>query len=359
MVLIKNLTADASFNIAQRPTLEKIAHDAAIGRTRFSELYRMFYTNGPGNGSMLSLPFDQLVEHGIGHALSWERAADPRAVIELANKGNFSALALSIGQAEKYQNLIYPNVPLIIKVDGHFLVGEEVPYERQSTMASIERALNAGANAIGFTFYLGGKETESDTERVAGITELAHRFGKPVFMWAYTRGPLPSAMGEDSLYWCAQGISAAESIGVDVVKQKFPAFVKGKKKDSYIKNLSEGSYLHNKMPDVEKLLELEPEDPENASYELHVKRLSFLAQVAPNTLKIYSGGPKYTDIQKDLVDTTRAVMDSGNEGRIIGRNLWARPIEEALPLLDQIIAIMRKEKYHRPLKEERFSKPLS
>ncbi len=357
MSLIKDLITDAKTNVVESPTLETIARDGNLGRARMAELYNMFYTHGPGNGTMLSLPFDQLVEHGVGHTLKWERSADPRAVIELGNRGDFSALALSIGQAEKYQNLIRPDLPLIVKVDGHFLIGKDVSYHRHSTMATIERALTAGANAIGFTFYIGGEETQYDVERVAEFTDISHQYGKPVFMWAYARGPVPAAMGADSLFWCAQGISAAESIGADVVKQKFPA--PAKDKALYEEYLSEvdgkKGYYFAGMPEVAGLLDLEPDDPKNIPYELHVKRLNFLAKVAPNTIKIISGGPKSKDPEKDLIETTRVVMDSGNEGRIVGRNLWGRPVEEGIDLARKIVDIMRDEKYHRKLTEPRFT----
>ncbi len=350
MVLVNQLTAEAKRNVITRPVLHRIAAEGGMGRARLSELYRMFYSNGPGQGTMLSLPFDQLVEHGVGHALKWDRSADPRAVIELANKGIFSALVLSIGQAEKYQNLIRPDLPLIVKVDGHFLIGKEVPYPRQSNMATVHRAIRAGANAIGFTMYLGGEETEQDVERVAEITEAAHDCGKPVFMWAYTRGPLPEKMGPDSLYWCAQGISAAESIGVDVVKQKYP--VPSKNPEVYRQCLSESGgskgYLLSKMPEVDQLLSLEPEVGQVLTMDQQVKRLSFMSQIAPNTLKIISGGPKTADPQKDLIETTECVMSSGCEGRIVGRQLWGRPIEEALELNRKIVEVMRRPDYRRP-----------
>jgi class I fructose-bisphosphate aldolase len=356
MTLIEKLSADPGANVARRPTLEIIAREGSIGRSRMSELYRMFHVHGPGHGTMLSLPFDQLVEHGVGHTLKWERSADPRAVIELGNSGYFSAMVLSIGQAEKYQTLIRPDLPLIVKVDGHFLVGKEVPYPRHSLMSSVERAVAAGANAIGFTFFIGGEETQQDVERVAHITGKAHEHGKPVFMWAYARGPLPQKMGTDSLFWCAQGISAGESIGVDVVKQKFPAPVKDLKTySSYLGEVEgEKGYFYSKMPEVEKLLELEPAAPNAMTTDLHVKRLNFMADVAPNTLKIISGGPKSKDPQKDLIETTRAVMDSGNEGRIVGRNLWGRPLDEGLELAREIVAIMQESSYRRTLNEARF-----
>jgi len=351
MVLTKQLTSDAEKNVAERPTLERISKDGCIGR-RAMELYNMFYKHGPGNGAMLSLPFDQLVEHGIGHILSWENSGNPEAVIELAGSGKFSALAFSIGQAEKYKRLVKEcGVPLIVKVDGHFLVGDEVVYPRHSEMASVKRAVDAGANAIGLTFYLGGEETQQDVERVSRIIEEAHKSEKPVFMWAYARGPLVDKMGADSLYWCSQGVSAGESLGADVVKQKFPMPLSNKKISEYKMNLERKGYLGSKMPDAEKLLELEPKNSEETPSELHVKRLSFMARCAPRTQVIVSGGPK-SENEEGLLKTLRIIMDSGLEGQIMGRNLWARPIEEALALNARMISIMQDEKYSRKLSAE-------
>lgn len=353
-MLLKNLSSDANENVSYRPTLETISADGNIGRPRMSELHAMFYNNGPGNGTMLSLPFDQLVEHGVGHTFKWDRSADPRAVIELANRGPFSLIALSIGQAEKYGNLIRPDLPLLVKVDGHFLIGKEVPYERHSRMSSVDRAVDAGANAIGFTFYFGGKETEADVERCAAITERAHVLGKPVFMWAYARGDLPGKMGADSLFWCAQAVSAGESLGADVVKQKFP--MPAKDKEAYRKELSEvdgkKGLFYGKMAEIDQLLELEPKSEEDFTHDLQVKRLAFMSGVAPNTLKIISGGPKGPE--ETLLKTLEAVMDSGCEGQIVGRNLWGRPINEAFELAGKMMDIMQREVYHRELTSPRF-----
>lgn len=345
MVLIDKLSSDARVNVSARPSIHRIYREAKINEGVRDKLLDMFYNYGPKNGTMLSLPFDQLVEHGIGHMFSWDRAGDSRAVIELANSGLFSALVLSIGQAEKYRRLV--QVPLIIKVDGHFSVGKDVPYERHSNMSSVERAVEAGADAIGLTFYMGGRETETDVERCSGIIEKAHIFGKPVFLWAYARGPLPEAMGPDSLYWCCQGISAGESLGADVVKQKFPMPVKAEKREAYFRNLQKEGYIHKMTPDISEILKLEPENPEEITHELNVRRLALMACVAPHTLKIISGGPK-TKNEEGLLNTLRTVMDSGNEGQIVGRNLWGRPIEEALSLARRMNDLMKHEQYARP-----------
>jgi len=353
-MLIENLSHRATDNVSQRPTLEEIESDGCIARPRMSALYDLFYKNGPGNGTMLSLPFDQLVEHGPGHTFKGEKTADPREVIKLANLGPFSALALSIGQAEKYSRRIRPDLPLLIKLDGHFLVGKDVPYNRHSTMSKINRAKRAGANAVGFTFYLGGEETQEDTERCSELVDAAHQQDLPVFAWMYCRGPLPKAMGEDSLYWCTLGVSAGESIGVDIVKQKFPKPVSKDKLQAYRENLSNDGYLHSKMPEANQFLELEPKNPKKMPQQLAVKRASVMAQIAPNTLKIISGGAK-ADNEAELLKTLRTVMDSGNEGQIIGRNLWGRPTPQALDLANNMVSLMQRPKYHRKLTDPRFT----
>jgi len=361
MVLIKELSSDAKLNVAERPTLQKISYEGNLGRRITTELYNILYHNGPGNGTMLILPFDHLFGTGVGHTLSWDQCADPRAVIELANRGNFSALALSIGQAEKYQNLIRSDLPLIIKVDGSFLTGIEVKNPTHSAMSSVERAIKAGANAIGCFISIGNEKTEQDVVRVSKIIEEAHQHGKPVFLWAYAQGLMPEEMGADSLFWCAQCVSVAESLGADVVKQKFPVPIKGEKLQAYKKNLlgieKEGifqpSFLKSRMSEVDQLLELEPEDPDNVSFELNVKRLSFMSKVAPNLLKGISGGPKGSE--EKLLNTTKAIMSSGIEGQIAGRNLWSRPMSEALELNKKMTDIMSEKQYHRKLTEPRFS----
>ena len=58
MVDIRNLSPSPEVNVSLRPTLEKIAYDGNFGRPRTKVLYDMLYSNGPGNGTMLSLPFD-------------------------------------------------------------------------------------------------------------------------------------------------------------------------------------------------------------------------------------------------------------------------------------------------------------
>ncbi len=359
------LSTDYKINVPRRPTLEKLAHDGSIGAGRFKRLYNMFYAHGPGNGKFLGLPFDQRIEHGPGHMATWERSAEPDAVIELANQGGYSALVLPLRTAEKYQNLISPEVPLIVKVDGHFRVGsmDDVPYHRHSTYGDVEKivnqALNVGADAVGMTFYIGGVETQKDVERIGKIVEEAHRCGLSVVIWGYARGPLPERVGADSLYWCHAAVSAAEDLGADIVKTKFPMPASNLKeyKKMLIGEEGKKGFVASATPDAPKMyLELEPESGEEIPYDLHVKRMNLVVSPAKRTIVVVSGGPKLgKDPEKELIETTRIVMDAGAEGRIIGRNFWGCPMEEAKRLTQLVMKVMKDPRYDRKLKEPRFT----
>ncbi len=344
-----------------RPILSGLTYlDEPIERN----LSRMLYENGPGHGAMLILPFDQLVEHGPGHTFKWERSADPAAVVELANRGPFSAIALSLGQAQKYQHDI--DVPLIVKLDGHFYTGREneAAYPIQSNFGSVAEAVNCGASAVGLTFYLGSARTGEDVERIGRVREAAHDAGLPLVLWCYPRGPVVSKCQADSLLWCHYAVSSGESLGADIVKTKYPSVVKPKSREYYESFILDE--YSSKIPEAGRYLELEPSREaleeyeaslgagEQANYdgllsrEEHIERLKIVTGAGTRTFVIYSGGPKVAgDAARALQSTTEIIMEAGGEGRIIGRNLWGVPMDESLALANVVADVMRDEKYRR------------
>jgi len=347
--------------IVDRPKLTDLTHlSGAIAE----KLHEMLYEHGPANGTFLGLPFDQLVEHGAVHEFKWERAAKPASVIELGNTGPFSALVLSIGQAQKYQHDI--EIPLIVKLDGHFYTGKanDANYPRHTMFGSVDEAVELGADAIGLTFYLGSQETGADVERTGKIREEAHQAGLPLVLWSYPRGPAPSATKADSLLWCHYAVSAAESLGADIVKTKFPSVVDPKHRDAY-DDFIKGEYS-GKIAEAMRYLDYEPpreqlaqyqaqlKEGEKANYdsllskEQHIERAKIVTGAGTRTFVIYSGGPRLTgDAKAALQQTTEVIMEAGGEGRIIGRNFWGIPIEEGLELAEAVAQIMQNEKYAR------------
>jgi len=345
-----------------RPKLNQIRH---LGRGVTEKLNRMLYEHGPGNGTFLGLPFDQLVEHGPGHEWKWERAAKPESVIELANRGDFSALVLSVGQAQKYQHDINPSVPLVVKLDGHFYTGKAnvKNYPRQTMFGSVEDALKIGASAVGSSFYLGSEQTGEDVERIGKVREEAHRNGLPLVLWSYPRGPVPDPTKKDSLLWCHYAVSAAESLGADIVKTKFPSVVEPKKREAYEKYIEEE--YSEKIPEATKYIELEPDKKELSEYEKemaakdekpnydslftneqHIERAKIVVGAGTRTFVIFSGGPRITGEAKSaLKNSTEVIMKAGGEGRIIGRNFWGVPIKTGLEYAEAVKKVM--EKYGR------------
>lgn len=369
------LDIDVARNVAVRPRLEKLRLQPGVE----ARLYDMLYRHGPGNGTGLFLPFDQKsAEHGPGHEFLWKRhdagadeirlrgegAADIRTIAELVNTGNFSGYVLHPGTARKSKHLFRPDIPLIYKIDGHLT--QPAPAEIQSTVGSIEDALQLGASAIGISLYVGSKHIRDDLERAGRLREQSLRAGLPLVVWAYPRGPgLDSDMegfeGQtqaDSLLWVHYAVVvASEVVGADIVKTKFPEPVKPanrKAYDTYVGKLAK----RNSSFAAYKYLEPQskPEKPETPlTHEQHVYRAGIVVGSVPSTIVIFSGGPKAKgDPTEALVKETAMIMDAGGEGGIYGRKVWGVPVEDGLRAAGAITDVMRRPEYARKLRQPRF-----
>ena len=342
------------FSIKSRPKLTQLTH---LGRGRLEKLNKMLYANGPGNGTFLSLPFDQLIEHGAAHIFKWAKedlsevritgrgSADPRTVIELANIGDFSAVVLHPGIVDKYQELLNLNVPLIYKIDGHMSIPQN-PHIL-STIGSIKEALRLGADAIGASFYPGSEMNRVDMERIGTIVRKAHEYGLPAVLWTYPRGPGVNEVGGDSLFWVHYGVVVAESLGADIIKTKFPEPVKKEKKEAYINYVTK---ISKKIKSAQRYLELEPNENEELTEKQHTTRMKLVVDAVPRSFVLVSGGPQIKEnTEENLAKITRIVMNAGAEGRIIGRNFWGVPINNGLKYATIVAEIMKQSKYHRPI----------
>src|SRR5690606_31743018 len=72
------------------------------------------------------------------------------------------------------------------------------------------------------------------------------------------------------------------------------------------------------------------------NYEEGVRRV---VESAGNSMVLFSGGSKISD--EDLLDKARLAMEQGATGLIFGRNMWQRPMDEALALTERIKDLMR------------------
>src|SRR5580658_8088437 len=201
-----------------RPSL----HHLGLSPGKRTRLKRLLYEYGPGGGTLLVLPIDQGLEHGPVDFFSNPDALDPQYQYELAKEGKFSAIALHIGLAEKYFHQYAGEVPLILKLNGK----TAIPSDSEAFSAltgSVEDAVRLGADAVGYTIYVGSPAQDRDFEQFRHVRQDAERLGMPVIVWAYPRGDAVSKRGgKESLYAIDYAARVALELGADVVKVNYP-----------------------------------------------------------------------------------------------------------------------------------------
>jgi fructose-bisphosphate aldolase, class I len=290
-----------------RMTLEDL--DLPIGKR--ARLHNLLYNHGPGNGTLLLLPIDQGLEHGPVDFFDNPPAADPDFQCRLALEGGYSGIVFHIGLAEKYMKRYAGKVPLVLKINGKTNVPSDAEAFSPLT-GSVEDAVRLGADAIGYTLYVGSPAQDMDIQQFCDVRREAERFGMPIIMWAYPRGEAIEAKGgKDSLYAIDYAARVACELGADIVKINYP---KAKKTGD--------------SPKPYNTLEL--------SYEDGIRKV---VQSAGRTMVLFSGGSKLGD--DDLMANAKAAMECGATGLIFGRNMWQRPMNEALSITERVVNMMR------------------
>ena len=282
--------------------------DMNLSTGKKARLYRLLYSHGPGNGKMMVLPIDQGLEHGPRDFFENPESADPEYQLRIALEGGFSAIAFQIGLAEKYMNKYAGKVPLILKINGK----TEIPSDDEAfspLTASVADAVRLGADAIGYTCYVGSPSQDRDFLQFSRVREEAERWGMPVIMWAYPRGKnVEEKGGKESLWAVDYAARVACELGADVVKVNIPKF-----------NAEKAA----KSP--------KPYNTLNLNSEEGVRKV---VHSAGKTLVLISGGSKIGDAQ--LLEEVKAVVRAGVTGVIFGRNIWQRKFDEALSMSKKI-----------------------
>ncbi|MBI4597411.1 MAG: fructose-bisphosphate aldolase [Candidatus Omnitrophica bacterium] len=271
-------------------------------------LHRLLYTYGPGNGRLMVLPIDQGLEHGPRDFFVNPESINPEFELRLALEGGFSAIAFQIGLAEKYLKSFAGKVPLILKLNGK----TEIPPDDEAFSpchASVEDALRLGADAVGYTCYVGSPRQDDDFIQFGRVRREAQQAGMPVIMWAYPRGKhMEQKGGRDSLYAVAYAARVAQELGADVVKVNYPK-IDEEKRPMYTKEYRDLKFSKQEM-------------------------LEHIVAAAGRTLTIMSGGSKRGDTE--LLDDVKAALEAGVTGFIFGRNIWQRRFGEALEVAGKI-----------------------
>lgn len=293
----------------RRATIDSM--DVELGkRTR---LNRLLYQTGLKNGTLLLLPIDQGLEHGPIDFFSNPDAADPEYQAKLALQGNYNGIVYHIGLAKKYMRNYAGAVPLVLKINGKTTIPSDA--EAFSPLdATVEDAVRLGADAVGYTLYVGSPAQDRDILQFTQIRTECDRYGMPLIVWAYPRGSAIEAKGgRDSIYAVDYAARVACELGADIVKLNVP------------------EYIESKAVNCPK-----PYDKLALNYAEGVAKV---VESAGRTMVLFSGGSKMGD--EDLLDKARITMEQGATGLIFGRNMWQRPLADGIAITKKVQAILQ------------------
>ena len=289
--------------------------DLELSPGKRTRLYRMLYEHGPGHGTGMFLPIDQGLEHGPRDFWDNPDSADPEFQLRLAEEGNFSAIVFQVGLAEKYYARYAGRVPLVLKLNGK----TEIPSDEEALSplnASVEDAVRLGADAVGYTLYVGSPAQDRDFAQFAQVRQDANRLGMPVIVWSYPRGKFVQAKGGQLTSWAIEyAARVAQELGADVVKVNLPEYD------------PENARLTPK--------------PYNSAVFDEDEAVRRVITAAGRTPVLVSGGSRVDE--EDVLAKARLGIRSGATGIIFGRNVWQRPYPEALALTRKIQAVIREE----------------
>jgi class I fructose-bisphosphate aldolase len=269
-----------------------------------------------GTGKLVILPVDQGFEHGPARSFAPNLPAyDPRYHAQLAIDAGCNAYAAPLGFIEGIAAEYAGQIPLILKLNNHDVLQDEKDPLGALT-ASVSDALRLGCTAVGYTIYPGTAERRLQYQELAELTEESRDSGLPMVVWSYPRGGGLSKEGETSLDVTAYAAQIAAQLGAHVIKVKLPT--------EHLEQAAAAKvYESTKIP-----------------RETLAKRVAHVVQSAFNgrRIVIFSGGAMNPD-PNALVEEAKAITAGGGYGSIIGRNVFQRPRDEAIKLLNDVMSI--------------------
>jgi class I fructose-bisphosphate aldolase len=280
-------------------------NEAGLSTGKKARLRRILFGHGLRNGTAIFLPYDQGLEHGPRDFFANPVATDPRYILRLAVEGGFNGIAVQIGLAEKFYWEYAGEVPLILKLNGK----TEIPPDSEAlspVQATVADAVRLGADAVGYTLYVGTPAAEQDFSQLRQVRVDAQALGMPLIVWAYPRGSAIEAKGgKDSFYAVDYAARTASELGADVVKVNFPH----PEKRSGVPSAYDAEFSSQEAVDA-------------------------VVRSANRTLVLISGGEKSGD--EAMLEKARESMEAGATGLIFGRNVWQRGHDESLRFVSQL-----------------------
>jgi class I fructose-bisphosphate aldolase len=217
----------------------------------------------------LFLAYDQGLEHGpIDFNVN---NVDPEYLLYIATNGKYNAVILQKGIAELYHDNYSRKIPLIVKLNGKTNINRGFPTARQH--CSVKKAVDLGADAVGYTVYVGSPLEPEIFQEFGKLQEEAHDYGIPVIAWMYPRGRY--VVNEMSTSMISYAARVGLELGADIIKIK---------------------------------------------YNEKLEEFKWIVKCAGKTKVVVAGGAK-TD-NKRFLTNVKNIMQTGAIGMAVGRQVW-------------------------------------
>lgn len=284
----------------------KIQIPLTVPKYKIHEYLRNLHIGTRGTLKLFMFACDQKVEHLNDDFVSRKATpemADPEHLFKIASQSHIGALATQLGLIAQYGR-DYAHIPYIIKLNSKtnlLKTDEKDPYANlwhsMDEVMDFKRSSQLHIIGVGYTIYIGSWYESDMFRQAAHIVYRAHKEGLITVLWVYPRGK--AITNEKDPHIIAGGAGVACSLGADFVKLNYPR-KDGKKSSELLKE-------------------------------------SVIA--AGRTGVICVGGSK-KPAREFLQDVYDQIHVSGARGAAIGRNIFQRPLEEAIRMANAVSAII-------------------
>jgi len=271
-----------------------------------------------GTGKMVILPVDQGFEHGPARSFAMNPPAyDPHYHYKLAIDAGLNAYAAPLGSLAAGADTFAGAIPTILKMNSANSLSTQKENADQAVTASVDDALRLGCSAIGFTIYPGSDSMYNQYEEFRDLSREAKAKGLAVVLWSYPRGGDLNKESELAVDVIGYAAHMATLLGANIIKVKLPSDFLGNKDSKKV-------YEEKHIPIATQ-----------ADRVRHIMQCCYDGK----RIVVFSGGAAKGE--NSVIQDAKDIFAGGGNGSIIGRNCFQRSREDALKLLEQIIAIYK------------------
>ncbi len=287
--------------------MPKINIPLTVPKAKEEEFKKNYSLATRNTNRLMMFAADQKVEHlnndFVGPNIPAE-VADPEHYFKIASQAHIGVMATQLGLIAHYGRA-YPNIPYLVKINSKTNI---LPTKYKDPFANIWLELEdiikfkqeSGLNivGVGYTVYIGSWYESNMFNQAASLVYQAHQEGLITVLWMYPRGR--AVKNETDLHLIAGGAGVALCLGADFVKVNYPY-------DS---------------PDHRQTIE----------------KFKEVVTAAGRTGVICVGGAR-KDPKIFLDCLSDQIKLAGGRGNATGRNIYQRPLDQAIRMANAISAI--------------------